>query len=309
MRRLFSEYPLGSLWKDIMASSTSILALVVLYKMDFAASPSYNLLALALKQQPGLAQIIRMVVVDNSPQPQLLPAGFAGSYLHDGTNPGLAKRYNLALSLAAESNASWLLLLDQDTSLTLAYLEELLALSSQLLNDPAIVAIVPKLVAGTTLYAPHVPVYREVPYRLDLDSNGVVGDLIHPYNSGALVRVQALQAIGGFPEAYWLDYLDFATFHRLQAEGGRIYVMKTRLQHEMSAHRPERYNDPAHAPRHRNHLSAARRYYDEFGSNDERRKRRREIFRMAVGMVRRGHLAEAARLLQAAISAGPHNAK
>jgi hypothetical protein len=45
-----------------------------------------------------------------------------------------------------------------------------------------------------------------------------------PYNSGALLRVKALQEMNGFPEEFLLDYLDHATFRILQNKGGRISI-------------------------------------------------------------------------------------
>jgi hypothetical protein len=54
------------------------------------------------------------------------------------------------------------------------------------------------------------------------------------YNSGATLRVSALCSIGGFPNEFWLDYLDHAIFHALSVRGYRMYIMRTELEHESS---------------------------------------------------------------------------
>jgi len=287
-----------------MARSKPILAIVVLYKMRFSASPSYGKLNAAFREWPELASKIDLLVVDNSPEAQALPADFCGRYVHDGTNPGLASRYNYALREAVASGATWLLLLDQDTTLTDAYLQELAELSTQLAGEETIAIVVPKLIDVNTLQSPHLPRYRRSEYALDLQSYGVLGGLVRAYNSGAMLRVSALQAVGGFPEAYWLDYLDHATMHLLQARGGQVYVMQARLQHEMSIHRADKHEDPAHAARHRNQLRAEIRFYRQFGSVRERLWHRASLAKQALRSARDGFPAEAMRLMRAAVAVG-----
>jgi GT2 family glycosyltransferase len=54
------------------------------------------------------------------------------------------------------------------------------------------------------------------------------------FNSAACISTQAIGAIGGFPEEYWLDYLDHIVFYRLQTAGGHVYVLNSQLQHHLS---------------------------------------------------------------------------
>jgi len=284
-----------------------IAAIVVLYKMSVADSPSYRTLSAALRERPELAAKIDLLVADNSPEAQPLPVDFSGRYLHDGTNPGLAKRYNEALGAAAAAGAIWLLLLDQDTTLTEAYLAELETLAERLADEETIVAIVPKLMAGGRLQSPHLPRFLRTDFALDRSSYGVAGGLVRVYNSGALLRVSAVQGIGGFPEAYWLDYLDHATFHQLQARGGAIYLMDAALEHEMSIYRPDKHADPGHAARRRNQLSAEVRFYREFGSLQERLRHRGSLAWEAARSMSKGRFAEVARLLRAVFAPRRYN--
>jgi GT2 family glycosyltransferase len=279
-----------------------IFAVLVLYKMAPATSPSYCALRQALASRPGLQARMDVLVVDNSPEAQRLPASSFGRYVHDGTNPGLARRYNDALKQAVAAGATWLLLLDQDTGLTPAYFDQLEALAESLAGDPHIVGILPRLVTGERLLSPHIPEFRRSPYRLHLGVTGLLGGLIRGFNSGAMLRVAALQAIGGFPEQYWLDYLDHATFHRLQATGGEFYIMDVSLEHELSIHRADKHDDPANAERHRNQLAAQMLFYEEHGTPEERRRNRLDLVSRSWDSFLHLRFAEARRLLEAAVS-------
>jgi GT2 family glycosyltransferase len=279
----------------------SILAVLVLYKTEPQASPAFTALAEALLSRPGFAESVSLLVADNSREPHLLPPAIPAEYLHDGSNPGLARRYNYALDAAVEQRCPWLLLVDQDTRLTATYLDELLELSQNLLGQTEVVAIVPRLTVGEAIQSPHAPSHRR-PARFDPNATGLATGLVRAYNSGALLRVSALMAAGGFPLSYPLDYLDHATLHRLQLAGGRVFVMNARLDHEMSIYRPERHADPAHAGRHRGQLAAEIRFYREHGSLAERLRHRIDLLRQAAHSARGRRWPEMLRLLRAVIS-------
>jgi hypothetical protein len=87
---------------------------------------------------------------------------------------------------------------------------------------------------------------------------------VSAFNSGAAVRVSALQR---FPERYWLDFLDHAIFHELQAAGGRIWLLQSQLEHRLST---QRLGDEASLDRYRNVLQAERDFYREYGSFADR---------------------------------------
>jgi GT2 family glycosyltransferase len=275
-------------------------AVLVLYNTQLADSPTYRAIQDALRNKPVLAEQLQLLVFDNSPSPHAPSEGALGEYRHDGTNPGLASRYNQALAEAAAHGATWLMLLDQDTALTPEYFDQVETLSQSLAPETHIAGIIPKLAAGPRLLSPHIPCFRKSPYRLHLGVSGLLGGLLRAFNSGALLRVSALQAIGGFPEQYWLDYLDHATFHRLQAQGGQIWVMDVLVEHDLSIHRPEKHSDPANAARHRNQLRAEALFYREHGTPSERIRHQLNLLQRAFQSLLGAHLAEAWRLLQAA---------
>jgi GT2 family glycosyltransferase len=279
-----------------------ILALIVLYNNSFEQSLSLEALRTRFRECPKLEDVLDLLVVDNSEFPHPVPQDFAGTYLHDGTNPGLARRYNSALTLAAQQGATWLMLLDQDTTLTDAYFDEVLELCARFADEKQVVALAPKLLENDQLQSPHLPLFQSPETTLDLRTVGVQQALLRVYNSGAVVRVSALQAIGGFPEEYWLDYLDHATFHRLQAVGGRVYVMKSQVQHQMSIHQQDRHLDPARTARHKNQLAAEVLFYREHGSPHQQRSHRKYLIHEALRSTLQGSFAEARRFLTAALT-------
>lgn len=282
-----------------------IFAVLVLYRMSPEQSPSFRALEEALRTRPALAARFDLLIVDNSPEAHALPSTFAGCYLHDGTNPGLARRYNKALEQALAAEATWLLLLDQDTCLTPEYFDQVELLADSLAEDSHVVGLLPRLIAGDRLLSPHIPAFRTSSYRLHLGVKGLLGGLVRGFNSGAVVRVCVLASIGGFPEQYWLDYLDHATFHGLQAKGGEFFIMDVSLEHDMSIHRAGKHEDPDNAERHRNQLAAQMLFYNEHGTAEERRRNRLNLLARAWKSLLHAHFAEAVRLTEAAFSLGP----
>lgn len=285
-----------------------IAAVVVLYRMSPEDSPSCSAMEQALRTDAALAALIDLLVIDNSPRRQPMAQDSVSRYVHDGTNPGLAARYNFALQEAKRSGVPWLLLLDQDTKVTPEYLRELSSLAVQLREEEDVVAVAPKLYMHDCLQSPHLTLsdrYRHPSRAADLERVGIAPRRLRVFNSGAMVRIAAMEAIGGFPEEYWLDYLDHATFERLQARGGKIYVMNARLQHEMSIYAPHQ-EEARHAARQENRLTAERRFYDQHGSREERMWYRLDLTRQALGAVIRGRWKEATRNLRAALAMGRH---
>lgn len=220
----------------------SIMAVLVLYKCAPAESESLNSLLQIFAEQPSLAQNFSLLLYDNSPEPHsLAKLTFPVSYKHEPSNGGLVSAYNYALEQAEHNQQQWLLLLDQDTSLTREFFTELLECVGSLESSPEVASIVPKLVGKTKIYSPEADFviqmrrqYRRRGHSVSPNAFGVQTSRLGAYNSGATMRVSALRSIGGFPEEFWLDYLDHAVFHALSVNGCRMYVMHTMLHHNAS---------------------------------------------------------------------------
>jgi GT2 family glycosyltransferase len=257
-----------------MTQAAHLTAVLVLYGQSPAQSAAFCSLLEAISSRNDAAQRVSLVIYDNSPQPHELPSiPLSAHYIHDVSNAGLARAYNAALARAQAEGSSWLLLLDQDTRLSHEYLAELLNAVDSVQSQVQIGAIVPKLWAGTRLYSPDAPFFRHIRQqfsdKLLTVKEDVTGTLARPltaYNSGAALRVSALEAIGGFPEDFWLDFLDHAVFQQLHLQGYRVWVMRTVLQQNLS------HIDIGSVPmwRHWSVLAAQTRFVLRFGNAYDR---------------------------------------
>jgi cellulose synthase/poly-beta-1,6-N-acetylglucosamine synthase-like glycosyltransferase len=240
----------------------ALQAVVVLYRCAPEDSPALCGLQSALHADPAAA--IRVLVYDNSPAGNppapTLPDNIV--YLHDPANGGLLAAYTHALQQAQASGAEWLLLLDQDTQVTADFVQLQLQMVDELAARPTISACVPRLRSAGQLVSPHGPLgLRQDALPAAFTGEAPLGTTA--FNSGAMLRRSALQAVGGFPPGYWLDFLDHALFARLARAGFRLWVLPIELDHAMT------WEDPARSmsiERFENVLEAERRFHKEYGS-------------------------------------------
>jgi GT2 family glycosyltransferase len=231
-----------------VAAPAHVLAVVVLYRtaldvsLDVPLDTSGTLagLARAFAEDASLAKQLDVLVWDNSPEPlpeireeRSLPFPF--SYKHAAQNEGVSGAYNAAAVVAEQRGCAWLLLLDDDTSVTAEFLRGMLGHAEQIAEDERIAAVAPFLYAGTFCMSPrlwrfarHVPLPRPVHPYTETRS-------IFAANSGTLMRVRALEAMGGFNARFWLDFSDIEVFHRLHGHGFSVRIAgDLRLEHEMA---------------------------------------------------------------------------
>lgn len=270
-----------------------ILAIIVLYKLQAEQSYAFCSLSQLLHDSEIATEAIEVMIFDNSPNVQAPPAGFSGVYLHDPMNPGLAKHYNTALETAVAKGIRWLMLLDQDTTLTSGYIAEVIALSESLIEEKNIVALVPKLIEGGKMQSPHRPLKFRCPPPLNKALYGPASEKLHVYNSGAVLRVEALSAIRGFPESFPLDYLDHATFHNLQSRGGKLFLLRAMLEHKLSSNQSELLRHSSLLPRQQSVLVAERTYYRLYGTPSQRTYHRLRLLRMVFKYMKAGELRKA----------------
>lgn len=269
-----------------MTKRAKIDAVLVLYRVTPAESESWRTLRAAVRASPGLQEGLRLLVYDNSPADSGLATDESSGlredmplnvrYVCDESNGGLAAAYSRALAEAgAESDAAgdaktafrdggadWLLLLDQDTTLTAEYLREAAWLATELADDETVGAIVPKLRSGGLIRSPHRALgWAQAP--LGEKFAGRAQEDVTAYNSGALLRVSAMQKLGGFPPGFWLDYLDHATFTELRQAGFGVWVMAAELEHAMAWEDPQREMS---VERFRGVLAAEKRYHERYGT-------------------------------------------
>lgn len=231
---------------------------IVFYQESIAASKTFSTLVTALKGRD--AGGIDLILYDNSPEKQEFSAadypGLHLSYVHDPRNLGIATAYNYALAQALENGSEWLLLFDHDTEVTENYAEKF---CSAVEADAAIAAVVPKINSGGTMIS---PVYSDSlrPLTEKRPQPGVQDTPVMAINSGSLLRVSFLQEIGGFNEAFPLDYLDHWLFHEIYARGKKVLLEDVILEHELSV---MDYNSVSFN-RYKSILDAEAKFYAEY---------------------------------------------
>jgi GT2 family glycosyltransferase len=234
-----------------------------LYRERAEASRTIQSLEQAIAQHPVLATKLAVCIYDNSPDPEALPTHLFGSKFagfQPKRNTGLAQAYNAVLEFAAKRNIPWLLLLDSDTELTSSFLITALKVSRVVQENVA--ALVPHITERTTVHSPRFAgAFRR--RAIDLKTSGIASREVIAINSGSVVRVSAVQVLGGFNTEFWLDYLDYWLFRSLQRKGYRIFVLPERLEHSLSfADAPRRMP----LARYQNMLRAESYFTSRYGS-------------------------------------------
>jgi hypothetical protein len=209
-------------------------AVIVLYKRLLAESDTFRTLTSALDHGGVAPDAFELIVYDNGPEPQSLPAWrWPIRYHHDPSNGGLVPAYNVALECCREAAVEWLLLLDQDTRLPADYVVTFRDAVQWVESRTA--ALVPKVrtAGGVTL---PIPTFFGVTGYLDplSDFVGLHDSGLATINSGSFVRAPFVLSRGGYPATYSLDAVDSWLFAQVYRAGGNVFVMPALIDHEIS---------------------------------------------------------------------------
>lgn len=237
------------------------MAVIVLYRMAPERSPALCSLIEARKMLSPEAGRVSVLVWDNSPSAcrgREFPEDVI--YVHDGQNRGLAAAYNQALSMARQNGSRWLITLDQDSTLPADYLLRMADAERICANRADVGAIVPQIASGRKRLSPNYFLFGAIPRWFPSGFCGIPEQKVFAFNSGAMVRTDVLEQIGGYDPRFPLDLSDAVMFHRLHEHGKRIYIEGgIQLQHEFSM---LDMNGRMHGERYRNALLAESAFWD-----------------------------------------------
>jgi GT2 family glycosyltransferase len=215
---------------------------------------------------PDLFNDIRVLVWDNSPQSlrfQGLPDSF--EYKHSTENKGVSGAYNGALERAETLGCPWLLLLDQDTVLPPDYLQRMLHYSRMLCEETRVATIVPLVESNGTLISPRRFGLASRTSQITETKSKIIKEDGFAANSGTLMRVSALRAVGGYSELFWLDFSDQYVFHLLHKAGQVMYlVADLKLRHSLANSDYDRMMSPE---RYQSYLAAENIFLRMFRSD------------------------------------------
>jgi GT2 family glycosyltransferase len=203
----------------------SVCAVIVLYKLKASDSPSLLTLLAAADEVSSSEIKLQILIQDNTPGGQKIGAiPSAIRYETAPENPGLADAYNRALKFAQANNYQWLLTLDQDTTLPRDYLVHMVKHVKHLDSDARICAIVPQVVDKGKNLSPFRFAAGFMPRWFEFGFVGLPSRATYALNSAALLRCASLAKIGGYDLRFPLDISDINLFHRLYADGKRVFV-------------------------------------------------------------------------------------
>jgi glycosyltransferase involved in cell wall biosynthesis len=272
--------------KSIGQTPSRILAVIVLYRTHPAESQAFNTLLAAKANLDSEQTEVQILLYDNTPgglDPGSLPEGVR--YEAAGENAGLASAYNRALSIAQHQQSTWLLTLDQDTTLPPDYLYQICRIASEVEADSSIAAIVPRMLDRGRPVAPVFIRFWGASYAA-ADCQGTSPREVHATNSATLFRVSSLKQIGGFSPYFWLDYLDGYVFHQLHAHGGKVYIARDiEVVHELSL----LHGGNLTPVRFHNILRAESAYWDLYGTPVQRLAFDTRLLLRTGRQRRRGH--------------------
>jgi glycosyltransferase involved in cell wall biosynthesis len=210
-------------------------AVIVLYRMAPEESLTFRSLLQARAQASSEADV-SIVLWDNSPSPhfeQHLPENVL--YFHDPSNPGLAIAYNRALEIALRQKSHWLITLDQDTVLPGGYVALMASAAHLCAGHPEVGAVVPQIVVGTKRHSPNYFLWGAIPRWHATGFRGIPMQPVFAFNSGAMIRVDAVRQIGGYDQRFPLDHSDNVMFRNLHQHGKRVYIEgRIQLQHDFA---------------------------------------------------------------------------
>lgn len=138
-------------------------------------------------------------------------------YVFNASNLGIAKALNIGCELAIQSGMSWVLTMDQDSR----FLNLDTKITSNVLNtrDSRIV-----------LYYPNIVIEGVVYYKYITENNKPIIVM----TSGNFINLKAYQALDGFEDKLFIDYVDIEYCLKLKAAGYTIALLPDAvLAHEL----------------------------------------------------------------------------
>jgi len=214
-----------------MKKNNSVFIVIVLYgKEPEDCSP----LQFLLTNGHCFFSDYELLIYNNFNQINILPQNNY-QVINASENNFLSEAYNYALEQAVKTQKKWLLLLDQDTELTIDYLQELIKIFDTDIPEN-LGAIVPQVISKKSFISPNTyfPLTGPHFFKKAIKKAGIYNNCFSAINSGTILDVETINETGGFSSKYPLDGLDFWYFFQLYRKKKYIYVMNAVLEHNLS---------------------------------------------------------------------------
>ena len=223
---------------------------------------------------------------DNSPAALVAPAiPFPHTYRHNGRNAGTSGAYNEALQFAESMQAPWLLLLDQDTSVSPPFVPRMLEYSDRFAGTTEVGTVVGFIYSHGVLVSPRRLLRFNRIAQIPASFDGLHKQKAYAVNSATLMRVSALRAIGGYSDEFWLDLSDVYVFQAMHRRGQYMYIAgDLRLDHSIAS---MDFDNEMSPERYRNFIAAESAYVDFYSAPWERPAQLLRLFVRTLRQYRR----------------------
>lgn len=183
-------------------------------------------------------QVTDIYIYDNSKLPQEVPSfeNVNIYYEYDENNSGVSRAYNQAYKKAKELNKELLLVLDQDSSFELSFIEQYMKMYQEYKNDYIYAPIVCDE-KKTKIYSPafvsnfvgKVQSFENFVYE---ETYSLVGKSV--INSGLMIPLEMFDKIGGYNEKLKLDFSDIYFIEKYKELNPKIVLVEVYLKHSIS---------------------------------------------------------------------------
>ncbi|MEW8693556.1 MAG: glycosyltransferase family 2 protein [Candidatus Thiodiazotropha endolucinida] len=201
-----------------------------------------------------LDQVSQVIIVDNSSDAdarELLPAivssaGDRVTLIQNGQNLGLGMAQNIGIRTALDADATWLLMMDDDSRAAPDMVSTLLQTAQR--QAPEVAILAPRYdEQGVTREARYVTAprgaYGNPRFTIqDFSNKSILPHLYIAISSGSLIRASLFREIGLIRESFDIDYLDVDFCLRALRGGYRIVaVADAVLYHQLGAQSEHRF--------------------------------------------------------------------
>ena len=185
-------------------------------------------------------QVADVIWVDNGSSAPPGPPGTDVHLLELGENAGIARAFNVGIAEARRRGAQFVLLLDHDSVPGPGMVERLVAAAAaRLAQGERLAAVGPRIVdARDAGDYPFIRLGWLANRHLRCDAGGGVIACDFLISSGCLIPIPALEAVGNFEEALFVDSVDFEWCSRARDRGFTLYgVCDAHLDHRLGDER------------------------------------------------------------------------
>lgn len=214
-----------------MTSSRRVASITVTFEPDAKR--------LARQIEAVRAQVEDVIVVDNGSSSAPVP-GAGVHWIPLGENMGIARAFNVGISEARRRGADFVLLLDHDSVPAPDMVGLLVAAAcARIEAGERLAAVGPRIVdARDAVDYPFVRLGWLANHHLRCAGGGELIACDFLISSGCLIPMQALEAVGNFEEALFVDSVDFEWCSRARDRGYSLYgVCEAELDHQLGDER------------------------------------------------------------------------